>query len=224
MDGRVARRRPTRGLRGHSPRVVLPPDLLTDPEPPVNTVRVVVVTGPPGCGKTPVVAAVANELARQGVPMAGFVQPAVVEHGRKTGYRLRDAVTGQEAMLARRVRRGHGWTGTAFDFDPKGFALAACALERAAPGAVLIVDELGPVEVGGGGHWPALAVAMSRIAPRGLLVVIRRTLVASLLEKLDVSDAVVIDLETVRVDVPGASERRDDGRFTVEEIVAWLTS
>ena len=59
----------------------------------------------------------------------------------------------------------------------------------------MIIDELGPVELRGHGHMPAVRRAMAGPDLQGAVVVVRRALVPSLLVELDASDAVVIDVE-----------------------------
>ncbi|MCU0303812.1 MAG: DUF2478 domain-containing protein [Thermoanaerobaculales bacterium] len=175
-------------LRGHA-------GLASIEAPAAGRPPTVVVTGPPGSGKTPVAEAVAEALAGRGVAVFGFVQPAIREDGEKAGFRLRALPGGETAELARRVAPGEGAAGTSYRFSPGGFALAARSLARAAPGAVLVVDELGPVELRGGGHWPAVERAVRTGDLAGMVVVVRRTLVPTLVEALDAADAVVVDLE-----------------------------
>jgi nucleoside-triphosphatase len=187
--GRIAdRAAAAAALRGHA--------TLGGPgQPGLDAPRTVVVTGRRGSGKTPLVAAVVDALVERGVDVAGFLQPAIVEDGRKTGFALRDVATGDEAFLARRVAPGAGRHGTAFEFEPEGFELGVRALGGAPAGAVLVIDELGPVELRGDGHWPAVQRALSRAELRGLVVVVRRTLVPSLVEALGATDVVVVDLD-----------------------------
>lgn len=176
-------------LRGHT--------ALAGPATAVTTAaRTVVVTGPPGSGKTPVVTAAVDELVRRGLTVAGFVQPAIVNGSRKIGFRLRDVATGDEVPLAQRVATGSGSHGTSFEFDPAGFELAVRALARARDGSLLVIDELGPVELRGDGHWPAVRRAVASVALRAVVVVVRPSLVPSLLEALDAADVVVVDLES----------------------------
>jgi nucleoside-triphosphatase len=155
----------------------------------------VVVTGPPGCGKTPLVEKVVDCLAGAGQPAAGFVQPAIISGGEKTGFEVRNVATGESAELARKVTQGEGRHGTAYRFRDEGFALAGRALDGAAPGVVLVIDELGPVELRGGGHWPAVERALKTDGLAGVIVVVRRTLVPTLVEALDAVDVIVVDLE-----------------------------
>ena len=175
-------------LRGHS-ALIRPGGRLE------ATVRVVVVTGSTGGGKTETVITVADRLHRQGVPVAGFIQRGVFEDGRKTGFRLRDLATGEEATLAAVGDRNEGDFGTRYRFSDEGFRLGREALSRAAAGTVVIVAELGPVELRGQGHMPAVRDALAVPGFLVVIIVVRRTLVPSLLADLEASDAVVIDVE-----------------------------
>jgi len=155
----------------------------------------VVVTGPSGSGKTPLVEAVVSDLTDRGVPVAGFVQPAIVENDEKIGFLIRDVATSEVVELARRAAPGQGRHGTSFRFSDAGFELGSRALSGARQETVLVIDELGPVELRGGGHWPAVARALRAAEIAGMVVVVRRTLVPALVEALDAADVVVVDME-----------------------------
>jgi nucleoside-triphosphatase THEP1 len=175
-------------LRGHS--------ALTRPGNGLRSaIRVVVVTGPSSGGKTETVRAVAERLGSTGVPIAGFVQPGEFAEGRKVGFRLCDVATGEEAALATLGERREGDLGTRFQFADEGFRLGREALSRASSGAVVIIDELGPVELRGQGHMPAVRDALAVAGLRGAIVVVRRALVPTLLAELEASDAIVVDVE-----------------------------
>ena len=174
-------------LRGHS--------ALTRSNTRLSTpLRTVVVTGPPDCGKTEAVSALAEDLGGAGVPVAGFVQIGEREAERKVGFSVRSLTTGEEARLARVVERAEGEHGTRFRFFEAGFEVARKALVGAGRGTVLIIDELGPVELRGAGHMPAVRQALATRDLAGLVVVVRRSLVPSLIAALDAEDAVVVDV------------------------------
>jgi nucleoside-triphosphatase THEP1 len=158
------------------------------------SIRVVVVTGPTGGGKTESVVAVADRLREEGAAVAGFVQPGEFEEDRKVGFRLRDIATGEEAVLATLGERREGDFGTRFQFAEEGFRLGREALSRTSSGAVVFIDELGPVELRGQGHMPAVRSALAVPNLVGAVIVVRRHLVPALLAELDASDAIVIDL------------------------------
>jgi len=176
-------------LRGHS-ALTRSGNVLRTP------VRVVVVTGPSSSGKTEAVTAVADRLQGADLQVVGFVQPGEFVEGEKVGFRLRDLATGQEAPLASLSERDDGDFGTRFQFSEGGFQLGREALSRTAPKSVVIVDELGPIELRGQGHMPAVRKALAVADLGGAMIVVRRSLVPSLLAELDASDAVVIDVES----------------------------
>ena len=184
-------------LRGHS-TLTRPGSVLK------STIRVVVVTGPSSGGKTEAVVGVSELLRSSGVPIAGFVQPAEFADGRTIGFRIRDVASGEEAVLATLRERHEGDFGTRFRFADEGFRLGREALSRASSSAVVIVDELGPVELRGQGHMPAVREALAVDGLRASIIVVRRALVPTLLAELEASDAIVVDVET---EGKGASQK-----------------
>lgn len=175
-------------LRGH--RALARP---ARPLPPVPLL--VVVTGRPGAGKTPAIRGAVETLSRRGAPVAGFVQIPVWEEGGKGGYLVRDVASGEERTLAVKVDERHGEHGIPFRFERAGFAFARAALERAGPRAILVIDELGPVELRGGGHMPAVRRALERPAVAGVLVTVRPALIPAFLAQLAVPSAVIVNVE-----------------------------
>jgi nucleoside-triphosphatase THEP1 len=174
-------------LRGHSA-------LLQRPVVTAAATPVVVATGRPGAGKTTVVQRVVQQLEERGQRAVGIVQPGTMVDGHKTGFVVRDLVSGDESELARLVSRDDGEHGTRFRFHPAGFALAAAALGRADRGDVLVVDELGPLELRGQGHMPAVMRALRVAGLAAVVIVVRVQLVPALLAALRVDDAVVVDV------------------------------
>jgi nucleoside-triphosphatase THEP1/energy-coupling factor transporter transmembrane protein EcfT len=175
-------------LRGHSALVRRSVPLKTGD-------RTVVITGSSGTGKTPLVESLARRLLEADRRIAGFVQPAIVTDGQKQGFRIRDLASGETGRLAHKVGRGKGDFGSPFEFFDEGFEVGRRALTDLDPGVIVLVDELGPVELRGGGHWPAVEDALRATEIAGLVVVVRRTLVPALVEALDAADVTVIDLE-----------------------------
>ncbi|PWB77736.1 MAG: hypothetical protein C3F15_02740 [Holophagae bacterium] len=176
-------------LRGHSGLAQPRRPALEPPAP------VVVVTGAPGSGKTAAVEAAVGVMRSRGCAVVGIVQPGVFSHGRKVGFMVRDLATGTEAALAERVERGRGEHGTPFRFAREGLDLARRALGRVAPGSVLVVDEVGPIELRGDGHMPALRRAIATPGLSAVVLVVRRQLVPSLLAALVTTDVTIVDLE-----------------------------
>ena len=156
---------------------------------------VVVVTGPPGCGKTSVIESAAAALRAQGSWTVGITQPGVYARGRKVGFMVRDLATGEETALAQMVERGKGEHGTSYRFSREGLDHAARALGRAAAGSVLGVDVVGPIELRGAGHLPALRRALATPGLTAVVLVVRRQLVPTLLAALVATEVTLVDVE-----------------------------
>ena len=121
------------------------------------------VVGPPGSGKTSLVHRVLERLRETGVRVGGVTQPAIDEAGARTGYRLRDAATGEEIAFAQRASEG-------FTFSEEGWAWAHARVAGAlAQADCVAVDEVGRLESRGEGHLRTLA--MPERAPTLLLAV-----------------------------------------------------
>jgi nucleoside-triphosphatase THEP1 len=162
---------------------------------------VVVLTGRPGSGKTTILEGIIEHLKAGGLPVAGLIQPGDFDNGVKVGFSIRDIQSGEEAPLARRTSREFGQHGTGFLFDSAGMELAHKALASVPEDAILVVDELGPVELRGRGHMPPLRQALAFRPPRILILVVRRHLVPALLTALSATDAHVVDVENEGVAV-----------------------
>ena len=74
-----------------------------DHERPPGVLRVALL-GAPGAGKTTAARELAGILAEQGLQVGGVLQPATFEHGRRTGYELRDVASGHRRSFARKKR------------------------------------------------------------------------------------------------------------------------
>jgi len=102
------------------------------------------VTGPPGCGKTTLIRRAVAEL---GVPAAGFYTEEVRSAGRREGFAL-VTLDGRRATLASvRMRGPHRVSRYGVDVGALE-SIGLPALEEAAAGSkLLVVDEIGKMEL-----------------------------------------------------------------------------
>lgn len=139
--------------------------------------RALFITGAIGAGKTAAVLSLTEDLRRQGLNVAGVASPRVVSAGATVGYRVRDLVTGEERLLC--ADQPPGIPFRRFFFSPDGLTFANALLERAAREAeVMLVDEVGPLELSGGGFASGLDAA--RRSPALLVLTVRPSLVGEL--------------------------------------------
>jgi nucleoside-triphosphatase len=102
------------------------------------------VTGPPGCGKTTLIRRAVAEL---GAPAAGFYTEEVRSGGRREGFAL-ITLDGRRATLASvRIRGPHRVSRYGVDVEALE-SVGLPALEEAAAGpTLLVVDEIGKMEL-----------------------------------------------------------------------------
>jgi len=104
------------------------------------------ITGPPGIGKTTLLARVAERLKEAGLRVGGLITLEVRAGSHRIGFDVLDLMTGARAPLAR-VGEGEPKLGR-YALKGEGLALAREALVRALREAeVVILDEIGPMEL-----------------------------------------------------------------------------
>jgi nucleoside-triphosphatase THEP1 len=146
--------------------------------------QVFLITGEKGSGKTTLARKVADALARNGVRCSGILSPALLEGGTRTAYAVEEIGTALSVSLCR-VARGQGGIRTGrFSFSPEGIAFGTRALERAfrAGEGPVIVDEVGPLELEGGG-WSGVLDRFLPDTGQAVLLTVRPPLVEPLCER-----------------------------------------
>ena len=176
--------------------------------------RVFILTGETGSGKTTLARRVVELLEKRGHPVGGILAPGLLEDGRRTGFDLIDLATGESAPLAREHAAGAGrhaqWS--RFAFSPAGLALGAKALgPGTAAAAVVVVDEVGPFELAGGG-WATALDRLVREYSGPVLLVVRTSVVDDVRGRWGSSDTIVWDVasaspEVIAGDLARAAER-----------------
>jgi nucleoside-triphosphatase THEP1 len=117
--------------------------------------RISVICGARDSGKTRAAETLSRRLRALGLRVGGVLSEAALSEGIKISYTFRDLATGRSGLYAVR-RRGVIPPGLlAYEFLTEGVAFGCAAVRRAAADRVdvLFVDEIGPLEAGGGGIW-----------------------------------------------------------------------
>jgi nucleoside-triphosphatase THEP1 len=133
---------------------------------------ILLVTGPVGAGKTTALARLVQEWRKSGRDVRGILAYRVVEGGRTVGYDLE--VVGEKAhsVLARRKGIGSEQAGP-FVFSDKALALGRQALRNAVSAEIVVVDEIGPLELRGGG-WAGEVEELLRESEAVVILVVRK--------------------------------------------------
>jgi nucleoside-triphosphatase THEP1 len=133
-----------------------------------------------GLGKTTFLCDQIARLAAQGRSVGGVASPAVFEQGRRIGYDLLDLRNGARPVLARAVGPDSAAaTVGVYRFDSDAIAAGNAAIIAAVQGGldIIAIDEVGPLEMRGGGWTPALEFALTACRPgQQLIITVRPTL------------------------------------------------
>jgi nucleoside-triphosphatase THEP1 len=161
---------------------------------------VLVLTGPVHGGKTTFLERSLPAWKARGLACAGFLSPAAPDAPGGPGYDLLEIATGRRRPYLRRQGPPGAERVGPYVFVPGSLERARALIRGAAPEALLVVDEVGPLELGGGGLWPVLREALGR-QDRTFLLVVREEVRAGL-------GAAVAPLVPVVFDVRDAGDLR----------------
>jgi nucleoside-triphosphatase THEP1 len=143
-----------------------------------------VVCGSRGQGKTTLLRQYAADAAGAGRTVGGIASPAVFEDEQRIGYDLLDLRDGSRRPLAR-VAASADETPTigVYKFDAAALAAGNAAIIAAVQEGLdlIAIDEIGRLELDGGGWAPALTFALKACGPQQELIIAVR---ASLTEEL----------------------------------------
>jgi nucleoside-triphosphatase THEP1 len=153
-----------------------------------------ILTGPVHIGKTTLLERIVYELKKEKIDIDGFLSESVLENQEVIGYDLCD-IKEEESIPFIRKEGERDWQRIGpFFFIPQGLARAKEIIFRGKENALLIVDEVGPLELGGKGLWPALKEVIFQPLKRSVLVV-RANILEDFLAMLGKSEVKVFDIK-----------------------------
>lgn len=154
---------------------------------------IVALTGESGCGKTTLCMRVIALARARGLEVTGVLTPPRYAGDRKVGLDVEEVCTGRRRSLAEawaepcrnRVGSTNGPATEGWHFHAKGLTWGAMALRRATPCDVLVIDELGPLELLRDQGWSIALDVLSTGGYHLAIVSIRPSLLPSFWERLN---------------------------------------
>ncbi|MEA3407083.1 MAG: nucleoside-triphosphatase [Chloroflexota bacterium] len=149
--------------------------------------RIILLTGPKRSGKTTACRRFVENGRRANMAIGGIVSPARYDHrGQKRGIDIIDLTTGQRRALATTASSPQEATVGKYRFYPGAirWARRRALSALAAPLDVVIVDEIGPLELE---QKQGFATALDRLSTsraKIAILIVRDSLVSQLQEKL----------------------------------------
>ena len=148
---------------------------------------VLLLVAPSGLGKTTACRRAVELAQARGLRVSGVLSLPVYQDRVKTAIALRDIAGEQERILARAHHDGEGPRVGIWTFDPAGVAWGQQVLASLPPCDLLVIDEIGPLELEQRQGLTNALDALRRADYRLALVTLRPALVETKLNGLDVS-------------------------------------
>jgi molybdenum cofactor guanylyltransferase len=182
-------------------------------------VRLLVV-GEPGSGKTTWCREYLAYRRKKGARVGGILCTAIEQQGQRIGCNALDLLTGQEVPFARLSSQGWFKEGERvgdYSISKDGILVACGAIERAVESRcdLVIIDEVGPLELHGTGLMPAVELALASAVD--VLIVVRSRLKEALRRRFSKYEFVVLaDLTPSPINVSEAPRRKSRAVPTYE--------
>lgn len=153
------------------------------------------VVGEPGSGKTSWCREYIDWRRESGSTIGGILSPAIEQQGQRVGSNALDLLTGKKIPFARLSRyrsfKGGEVVGD-YTISRDGILFACGAIERAVESKcdLVVIDEVGPLELGGKGLMPAVKLALASLVT--VLIVVRSSLKGALQRRFSQYEFVVV--------------------------------
>jgi iron complex transport system ATP-binding protein len=156
---------------------------------------VFILTGKINQGKTSMTREIVSELKKKGLTVNGFLTFGNTNDSQRNAYFIRDINTGREDDLCSTQIDDQKTNYGRFYFEEKGIRAGCKIIDQShtTPADLLVIDELGPMEINNQGWAPAIEEVVKRNSTAQFWVV-REKLVKPMMRKWNVGDIIVFEL------------------------------
>ncbi len=146
--------------------------------------EIVLLTGESGVGKTTYCTRIITYARKQGLTVTGLLTPSRSRRGRKIALDVQDIRTGQSRPLAEEAGAARGPTIGKWQFHSESLDWGAEILRRATPCDLLLIDELGPLELTRNLGWTVALDVLRAGKYRVAAIVVRSKLLPALQKQI----------------------------------------
>jgi len=184
-------------------------------DPPVP--EVIIITGAINSGKSTYLRQLVARERAAGHSISGVIAHGIFADGQKIGYDVEDIAGGRTLPLTRigQQQEGDQKVGR-YWLSRSALAMARAALLSFAPGGVVFLDEVGPLELSGEGYADCISTLLASPISR-LYVVVRAGLVAQIAERFLPGCSVRITAAPGAGDAGPTARTHPDGRRMTSE-------
>ncbi|MEJ2554715.1 MAG: nucleoside-triphosphatase [Anaerolineae bacterium] len=167
-----------------------------------------ILSGESGCGKTNICTRIVAMTRARGLAVTGVVTLPRLVDGRKVGLDVEDIRSGRRRPLAEAYAESDpsiagattGPSTGSWQFYADGLAWGAMLLRRATPCDLLVIDELGPLELLQGEGWTVGLEILGSSRYRMALVTVRPGLLPQFQEQLAPREPIILTVTRVNRD------------------------
>lgn len=159
------------------------------------------ITGPVQGGKTTYLSELTGLLKKRGLTLGGFLCPGRFDSGERSGFNLKNIVTGTELPMASNLDTDEWIKFRRFWFNPDTFKQGMKWIEssQVQESDVVVIDEVGPMELEGSGWSELLKTLVISPIPVQLWSV-RENLLEEVMQQWDISTEQLIRIDKLRVE------------------------
>lgn len=158
------------------------------------------ITGSIQAGKTSYLSELVKVLKEKGLSPGGFLAPGSFKSGERSGFDLKNINSGEMIPLASNTEHAAWLKFRRFWFNPFAFESGRLWIEahlKANP-EVIVIDEVGPMELEGSGWFATLEYINSQSGAIQLWSV-RESLVSEVMQQWDIPDSQIIRIDKMKV-------------------------
>lgn len=160
--------------------------VMNENNPDKKAATLIILTGEIQQGKTTLLSRIVDELKLQNIKVRGFLSKVIIEDGKRKGYNLESVEDNQSINLCTTNKDDSRINYGKFYFNKEAFKKGAEIISNSnnSNTDLLIIDEVGPLEIGGGG-WANAISEKTEQTNFPVLMVVRKNLAEKASRKWD---------------------------------------
>jgi nucleoside-triphosphatase THEP1 len=144
--------------------------------------KIYILTGRKGAGKTTLLAKYVRDIQNKNITVGGILSPAVYQDLSRIGYDVVNIKTNAKTILCRSDSKTASVKIGDFAFSEEGLLFGNEAIPKSADCNLIVIDEVGPLELSGKGWASSLDLVMNN-ASFPLLLVVRENILEKIRER-----------------------------------------
>jgi len=155
--------------------------------------RVFLISGDQREGKTTFLKKAVALFDKKNIPVGGLIASGIDNQGVRNGFSLLD-IASYEKILLCQIEEKPGWEKTGkYYFNPEGLKFGLSKLNHIPRGSLVVVDEIGPLELGGKG-WSSSLQRFLEEKRQIMIWVVRRNLIEQVIRYFDLHNVRIFDI------------------------------